>query len=117
MSTITEYIRERLLERVGAIDVKQKTELAPLEILNQEMDWDFLTEMGYGMIMGYFRYGKASESTVNNLEAAKDRLKLYENTGNQEYLRDAANFIMQERHKPSIKYVYFKAVDDCEHAR
>ena len=81
------------------------------------MDWEFLAEMAHGMIMGYFRYGKASESATDNLVEAKKRLERYEKTGNQEYLRDAANFIMQERRKPSIKGTHFKAVDDGEHAK
>jgi hypothetical protein len=113
--TITEHIRSRLLDRAGVFDIKTKTDLSPIEIVDQEMDWDFLTEMAYGMMMGYFRYGRASDSNIDNLSEIKKRVSLYEETGNQEYLRDAANFAMQERKRPSIKGTYFKAIDDGVH--
>ena len=115
--TVTEYLRQRILDNVGVPADRPTTKLSPQEILDSEMDWQFLSEMAYGMIMGYFRYGKASESTTDNLTEAKKRLERYEKTGNQECLRDAANFIMQERGKPSVKGAYFKAIDDGEHAR
>jgi len=115
--TVTEYLRQRILDNVGVPADRPTTKLSPQEILDSEMDWQFLSEMAYGMIMGYFRYGKASESTTNNLAEAKKRLARYEATGNQECLRDAANFIMQERRKPSLSEVHFKAVDDGEHAK
>lgn len=114
--TITEHIRKRLLDCVGVIDIKMTTKLSPQEIVDSEMDWEFLTEMSHGMLMGYFRYGKASDSKINNLKEVYNRLKLYEETKNQEYLRDAANFIMQERRRPSLSGVYFKTIDDGHHA-
>ena len=112
--TVTEYIRKRLLDSVGVADIKTQTELSPTEILEQEMDWEFLAEMAHGMIMGYFRYGKASDSTLNYLDGMKRKIALYEETGNLECLRDIANFAMQERKKPSIE-AHYKAVDDGEH--
>lgn len=115
--TVTEYLRQRLLDSVGVMPDKPRTNLSPTEILDSEMDWNFLSEMAHGMIMGYFRYGKASESNKDNLAEAFKRLERYKNTGNQECLRDAANFIMQERRRPSVKGAYFKAVDDGEHAK
>lgn len=80
------------------------------------MDWDFLSEMAYGMMMGYFRYGSAKESKLDNLEEINKRWKRYKETGNQELLRDIANFAMQERRRPSIPNTYYKSVDDGDHA-
>ena len=117
MKTVTEHIRDRLLRKVAPERHFDICEKSPYTILNEEMDWQFLAEMGYGMIMGYFRYGPAEKSTINNLEEAKRRIERYEKTGNQECLRDAANFLMQERRKPSIEGTHFTPIDDGEHAQ
>jgi len=116
MKTVTEHIRDHILQRVRPERDIYICEKSPYTILNEEMDWQFLAEMGYGMIMGYFRYGPAEASKLQNLSEARKRLDRYEKTGNQEYLRDAANFIMQERRRPSIEGVHFTPVDDGEHA-
>ena len=44
----------------------------------------------------------------------RERLDLYEKTGNREYLVDVANFAMIEYCYPAIKGAYFKATDSRE---
>jgi len=117
-NTITEHIRMRLLERAGIPWGTVTTNLTPTQILDMQMDWDFLSEMANAMIMGYFRYGDRATQPVkyNYINEAEKKLKSYKETGNLECLRDAANYLMMERGKPSIDIAHFKPHDDKEHA-
>ncbi len=116
---VTDHIRARILSRAGikVNDETLKCSLSPDEILDEEMDWGFLSEMSYGIIMGYLRYGPSSKSSISNLKEAKRRIQRYETTGNQECLRDAANYLMRERRIPSIKNTHYTPTDDGTHSR
>ena len=117
MNTVSEYIRKRLLEGVGVYD-NLKTDLTPAQILDSQMNWEFLSEMAHRMIMGFFRYGpfEKQTETYSYIEEAKKKIALYIKTKNLECLCDAANYLMLERNKPSIKNTYFASSDDKNHA-
>ena len=64
----------------------------------------FQTRMLQAMEVSYHKYGKVSDAyplLVNAIESLKKRLRLYEETGNQDYLVDIANFAMIEFMHPA----------------
>lgn len=66
------------------------------------------------MAVSYHKYGKVTDAypgKVDALESAQQRLKLYEQTGNTEYLIDAANFMMIEFMRPAHPRAHFEATD------
>lgn len=70
--------------------------------------------------VSFYKYGTAKdnfgEKLVNALESHDMCIKKYRETGNTEYLCDAANYLMFEFMYPSIKGAYFKATDSGESA-
>lgn len=121
MKRITDHIRTRILDRAGIPsayeDAPRHSLKSPEEILDEEMDWAFLYCMASSILMGYFRYGPTTENRINCLKEAKRRLFRYEKTGNQEFLVDAANYLMREKMHPSIDNVHYKSTDDGIHSR
>lgn len=65
--------------------------------------------------VSFFKYGPASENfgrkLVNALESHDKCVKKYLETGNTEYLCDAANYLMFEFMYPQREGAYFKATD------
>lgn len=70
--------------------------------------------------VGYYKYGSASDNIgmklVNALESMELCIKKYKDTGNTEYLCDAANYIMFEFMYPQRDNAYFKGTDSAETA-
>jgi len=72
------------------------------DILHKSFSEDFVRRMKDAVTMSHFKYGlladrkKPEKDHVDELRNAIYRLKLYEKTGNTEYLVDAANFLMFE---------------------
>ena len=74
----------------------------------------FLEGMLARMAMSYFKYGNVADaypSRVNAVESLKLRLEKYAETGNTEYLMDAANFAMIEFMHPAHPDAHFEATD------
>lgn len=65
--------------------------------------------------ISYYKYGTArdnfGEKLVNALETHDMCIKKYQETGNTEYLCDAANYLMFEFMYPQKHGAYFKATD------
>ena len=64
----------------------------------------FLQGMVNRMLTSYGKYGHikdAVDAGVDCIESARQRVKLYQETGNTEYLMDAANYYMMEFMHPS----------------
>lgn len=65
--------------------------------------------------ISYYKYGTArdnfGEKLVNALETHDMCIKKYQETGNTEYLVDAANYLMFEFMYPQKRGAYFKATD------
>lgn len=70
--------------------------------------------------VSYYKYGPAKtnfkEKLVNALGSCNKCIKKYEETGNTEYLCDAANYLMFEFMYPQRDGAYFKATDSDESA-
>jgi hypothetical protein len=88
------------------------------KILETEFSNDFIDKMKNRMIISYFKYGKVKDNYgkihVNAVENLKKRLEKYEETGNTEWLVDAANFAMIEFMYPQHENAHFKATDSRE---
>lgn len=70
--------------------------------------------------MSFYKYGPADinfgRGYVNALESHEMCIKKYLETGNTEYLCDAANYIMFEFMYPKAENAHFKATDSSESA-
>lgn len=78
---------------------------------------DFFDGMKNRMLMSYHKYGPIKDAyphKVNALESLSQRINKYLETGNTEWLIDAANFCMIEFMLPSHPKAYFKATDSNE---
>lgn len=77
----------------------------------------FLDGMVHRMGISYHKYGpikKAFPHKVNALESLQLRLREYQNTGNTEFLIDAANFAMIEFMLPAHDTPHFTPTDSTE---
>jgi hypothetical protein len=94
---------ERLTEALG-LSVRHASQVSP----------EFLLGMAARMAMSFENYGDVSEAYPAKFDAlacAELRLVKYQQTGNTEYLMDAANFIMIEFMLPRHPNAHFKAED------
>lgn len=70
--------------------------------------------------VSFYKYGSAKvnfgDKLVNALESHDLRIKKYLETGNTEYLCDAANYLMFEFMYPQKEGAYFKATDSSQTA-
>jgi len=116
MKTVTEHLREDLLQKAGV--VKVNATMPSLDELRQT-EWSplFETLMRNRLIMGAFRYerfgpGKSNYPTAT--EAIR-RILNYIETGNTESLVDAANMLLIEFEFGRHPNKHFAGIDDGEH--
>lgn len=97
-----------------------------LEYLNRVLEIqfseDFIRKMKARCFVGYHRYGPNTQygqkqSSYNILETIRKRLAAYEETGNQEHLVDAANFIMIEYKAPQHPNAHFDCVEEEDNSK
>lgn len=70
----------------------------------------FLQGMVDRMLTSYRKYGHIKESIergVDPLESSRQRIERYRETGNTEFLMDAANYIMMEFIHPSMENAHY----------
>lgn len=92
-----------------------------------ENEWseEFVDKMKARMMVSYHKYGPVaenyrghdkSEGFLDAVANAKKRIEKYEETGNTEFLVDAANFCQIEFRFPQHPQAHFKATDSgaCE---
>lgn len=115
MKTVTEYIRERILAGVRPDSVAVKTTQNPREIMDEQVSFEFLALMSSRMVTGYFRYGTVKENKFDSVGDIPRRLRLYQESGNLEYLVDVANLAMVEFLRPLHPKAHFDSIDDGEH--
>lgn len=87
------------------------------EILKTEFSADFVQMMKNRMVVSFHKYGPLADAyphKVNAIESLKQRLNKYAETGNTEFLIDAANFAMIEFMRPSHEAAFFRATDSNE---
>lgn len=110
---VIDHIRYRLEWKAGLLKKP-----SPLEIIDAQLGWDFLYHMANQMSMGYFRYAPLNTQPIGSYDVVagvKRRMERYEETGNQEFLVDAANMAMMEFHRPTHPAPHFTSEDDGEH--
>ena len=94
---------------VRGIVIKSSTTVPQSEFSDQ-----FVQGMYDRMAVSYFKYGKVSDGYPKPLSALASlgqRLVKYQETGNTEYLIDAANFAMIEFMRPSVVGAHFTPTD------
>ncbi|AMX93649.1 MULTISPECIES: hypothetical protein [Mesorhizobium] len=83
-------------------------------ILSTEFSDPFVQGMKDRMVVSFYKYGLVSEAyphKVNAITSLTDRLRKYAETGNTEFLIDAANFAMIEFMHPSHPSAFFEGTD------
>lgn len=84
------------------------------EILATEFSAPFVRKMQNAMCVSFYKYGAVKEaypSRVDAVESLKIRLAKYAETGNTEFLVDAANFAMIEFMHPKHPDAHYRATD------
>jgi hypothetical protein len=74
----------------------------------------FIEYMRNRMLISFYKYGRISEvypHKVDAISSLKQRLKKYAETGNTEFLVDAANFAMIEFMYPGHAEAHFEGTD------
>ena len=117
--TNLEFIRKHLLDALCDIEL----------LSNNSFDWvrkhrsvvhQFELFRRNRLIQGWFRYHhdfSKSSGEFDAITSAIERLKIYQKTGNQECLVDAANLCAIEFALPTQENVYFESGHDGEHAK
>ena len=118
MQTREEFLRE-LWFRAAGKTLEGKRILPSLEDL-QRTEWspEFERLMRNRMITGAYRYGRLKENNkplYDRTASIRERLKLYEATGNLEHLVDVANLCLCEFVESNHPNKHFKAIDDGVH--
>lgn len=121
MTDATEHdlLRARLLRGIERTPIGDKREcLASLRL--SEWSSEFERLMRNRLLMGRFRYGRMDRSDQRNYDrigSAMKRLRLYQASGNLEYLVDVANLCLMEFEHGSHPDKHFHAADDGEHVQ
>lgn len=73
----------------------------------------FIQGMLDRVTFGFLKYGSvnASSRKIDFIQTMRDRVKKYKETGNTEFLIDAANFLMFEFMYPSEPGAFFQGTD------
>lgn len=111
MKSVTQHLRDRI--------EKQLSGRPPLhELRKTEWSKTFERMMKSRLLMGAFRYGlkeNKGDQEYDLVGSLKARIRMYEESGNLEYLVDCANLALLEFEFPSHSKAHFDAVDDGEH--
>jgi hypothetical protein len=104
---------QRLITRVT--QARKRVEMSDIEeVLRTQVSEQFLKGMVARMEMSYFKYGDVREGFPHKIDALaslSQRLEKYRDTGNTEFLMDAANFAMIEFMLPRHPKAFFEATD------
>lgn len=91
--------------------------LSVKEILGTEFSEVFVQGMKDRMVMSFYKYGYVRDALPHKVDAIAsltDRLRKYAETGNTEFLMDAANLAMMEYMYPRHPKAHFRATDSDE---
>jgi hypothetical protein len=88
----------------------------PKSAPEDQIDKPFIQGMLNRMAMGFHTYGhmRRKHDRPDNVRNIRIRLKKYLDTGNTEFLMDAANYAMMEFAVPSHPNAFFKPTDSHE---
>ena len=84
------------------------------KILGTEFSESFVQGMRDRMVVSFYKYGAVADGfphKVNAITSLTDRLRKYAETGNTEFLIDAANFAMIEFMLPAHPNAFFEPTD------
>lgn len=119
MKTITEHLRQRLLDQAGVFEPVPYNPAFELENLRQtEWSPQFEQYMRNRLVMGAFQYGLLNapgKKQYNRMAGARKRLRQYEKTGNLECLVDVANMMLLEFEEGIHPNRHFDAIGDDSH--
>ena len=94
---------------------KMKEQNQLLSILSHEYSYNFDTLRANRVVASFYKYGSAkanfSTGNVNALATMERCVEKYNETGNTEYLCDAANYLMFEFMYPQHPKAHFEATD------
>ena len=93
---------------------RQHTDQTTLDLLARDTSRKFHDLMDAAMLVSAFKYGAVAEAypdRVNAMRSLNLRLAKYVETGNVEYLVDAANFAMIEFMHPAHGNAHYQATD------
>ncbi len=82
-----------------------------------EVSWSFFQGMIDRMGMSFYKYGRVADAYPHKVDAIASlhgRIARYAETGNREWLIDAANFAMIEFMHPRHEAAHFRATDADE---
>lgn len=112
---VHDQIRKHLLESCGFY----KKEMPSLESL-KETEWSerFEELMRANLIMSSFRYGLIEQAKAYDyVTSIRQRLDLFEETGNAQHLVDISNICLVIFEKKMHKNFYYDHIDDGVHAK
>ncbi|HEX7006748.1 MAG TPA: hypothetical protein VF274_06405 [Alphaproteobacteria bacterium] len=92
-----------------------RNDKTPAQILDTEFSEEFVRHMRNAMVMSYYKYGPIADAYPERVDAIgslMQRLRKYAESGNTEYLVDAANFAMIEYMRPRHPEAKFVPTDD-----
>lgn len=87
------------------------------DIIQRDWSKDFISLMQNRIIVSHYKYGWISQTypeMAKAIDSAEERLRLYRETGNTEWLVDLANFAMIEFMRPSHPQAHFRATSSGE---
>lgn len=86
------------------------------DVLATEFSERFVALMKNRMVVSFHKYGRVADTVgrVDRLKSLRQRLQRYEETGNTEWLVDAANFAMIEFMHPAHAEAHFRGTDSDE---
>ena len=109
----------RLRRRISAPTARERR--AKMDNVNDilQRDWskEFINLMQNRIIVSHYKYGWMSQTypeLAKAIDSAEERLRLYRETGNTEWLVDLANFAMIEFMHPSHPQAHFRATGSDE---
>jgi hypothetical protein len=119
MPTVTEHIRQHLLQAVGLGDPPPPPKFTSEQTLALwESEWvpEFEKLQRNRFVMGALRYGTMEENRrnktpYNRVDSMIKRLHAYAETGNLEHLVDIANLAMLEFDQSLHPKKHFNAID------
>ena len=118
MKTVTDHIRQRLLDRCGIAETPT-FKAPPLDVLRRR-EWSpsFERLMRNRLIMGAMRYGGIYSRKISSrkyIDSIIRRLYMYEAGGNSEHLVDVANLCLVLFESSDHPLHHFHSGDGQEH--
>lgn len=108
--------------RVGCTPFRPPRKVLSQIVLQGSLKMEFPVDPGFfqkqinRLIVGHYQYGE-NAARQDYLFKARQALSDYVETGNLEFLVDAANYAMLEAHYPLLEDVYFQSTDKRSYRR